>query len=67
MKENHCKRKNNKKDSRDNKSNKGYKKAKFGNGAKTNNKGLENVWTLFKNIPDREDCPKHGKVHNAGS
>eukprot|EP00957_Ditylum_brightwellii_P082073 6240998-Ditylum_brightwellii.AAC.2 len=67
MEESHRKRKGNEKDDRENKSNKGNKRAKVGNGNKAKNRGSENLWALFKNVPDSKDCPKHGKGHNAGS
>eukprot|EP00957_Ditylum_brightwellii_P067188 5099565-Ditylum_brightwellii.AAC.1 len=44
MEENNCKRKGNEKDGRENKINKGNKKAKFGNRNKAKNKGSENLW-----------------------
>eukprot|EP00957_Ditylum_brightwellii_P144155 10983430-Ditylum_brightwellii.AAC.1 len=67
MEENHHRRKGNKKDRRENKKNKGNKRAKFGNGNKANNRGSENLWVSFKNVPGSKDCPKHGKGHTTGS
>eukprot|EP00957_Ditylum_brightwellii_P172789 13154220-Ditylum_brightwellii.AAC.1 len=67
MEKSQRKRKNSKKDDRDGKNDKGHKRAKHNHGERSGKGGNKNLWALFKNVPDNEDCSKHGKVHNAGS